>query len=278
MALLACGFINTVIMSLICISAAYRAPLRATLRVRGVRGVHASAVLLHAKKEEDKIIDAEFYDPNERAEERSQRKKSYKIERDASGSVSGSGSEGGGGGLLSSIGTGIAKLLRVDEESKRKKAEKAKLNAGIDKMLQGTGMAGSIIGKVMKGVGGLVMDQLKDSMGAIGAVQDAARHVVELDGALGSGVQVGMPMQQSSSSSNVNGVVTKTVFLVFPVQGQLGGGQVEADATLAGKDNDVTFRSLTLTTQTGKRITLSGRGRGGGGGAGQTITVEGRDV
>ena len=269
------GFIITAIMSLLSMPAAFRAPLRAMLRVRGLRGIHASAVLLRAKKEEDKIIDAEFYDPNERVEEREQREKSYKIEQDASGSVSGSGSEEGGGvgGLLSSIGTGIAKLLGVDEESKRKKAVKAELNAGIDKMLQGTGLAGSIIGKVMKGMGGMVMDQLKGSMDAIGAVQDAARCAVELDGALGGGVRVGLPMQQSSSSTNVNGVVTKTVFLLFPVRGSIGGGQVEADAIIAGKDNDVTFRSLTLTTQSGKRIALSGSG-----GAGQTITVEGRDV
>ena len=170
-----------------------------------------------------------------------------------------------GNGLLSSISTGLMKMFGQDEESKRRKAQKAELNRGIDEMFKGTGLAGGIMAGIAKKVGGAVMDSLKDGMSAIAEVQSRVQQAVELDGSLGSNVRIGMHIQQSSSTMNLNGIVTKNVSLVFPVEGSRGRGQVQCDASISGSDNsDVNFRSIVLITADGRQINVKGPKRGGG--------------
>lgn len=70
---------------------------------------------------------------------------------------------GSGWGVLKSVTNGIARLFGQDEASKRKASQTKELNQGIDRMLQGTGLAGALVGGIMKGVLGSVGAMLAES-------------------------------------------------------------------------------------------------------------------
>lgn len=223
-------------------------------------------------KLKEKIIDAEYFDPKNPKPPKKAKlgMNGYSLNRDDD--MNSPEKESSGGSLFSSIGNNISRFLGIDDDSKRKRERKNELNRSIDQMFKGSGFAGGLMGSLFKGVAGMAMEAMQESMETIGVVQDQAKISVELNGALGVGVAVGMPFQQSSSSMNVNGVTVRKTFMAMPVSGSRGTGQLECDATVTGEKNaEVTFNSLTLLTQDGQRINLKSVGRGPGGG--QVIDV-----
>ena len=71
---------------------------------------------------------------------------------------------------------------------------------------------------------------------------------------------------------NINGQVSKQVFLAMPASGSRGGGQVQLQASISG--GRVNFSGLLLQTDAGQVIDVLGDGGRRGGGSGQVIDVE----
>lgn len=69
-------------------------------------------------------------------------------------------------------------------------------------------------------------------------------------------IQVGMPMQQVSSSSSINGMRTENVQVLLPVQGPAGMGQ--ARVLTVAVDGGRTSLEIEVTTPDGRTMNLSG--------------------
>ena len=60
--------------------------------------------------------------------------------------------ESSGGGMFSRL----ASFFGQDEESIKKRERKKQLNTAIDKVFEGSGALGTVIGSLAKGVGGII--------------------------------------------------------------------------------------------------------------------------
>jgi len=139
-----------------------------------------------------------------------------------------------GGGFFNSI----ARIFGQDEESKKKKEQKKKINSAIDKLFDDAagpnlGLAGAVFKSMAKGVAGMVAEGMTSMQGDMQAVNEQVVDELLRDNKvrslLGERIVCGMAFQSSSSSMNVNGVTSKSIGLVLPVQGELGSGQAQVD-------------------------------------------------
>jgi hypothetical protein len=185
------------------------------------------------------------------------------------------------GGIVKTVGSGLSKLFGQDEESKKKAARKAELNKGIDRIFDEAGLGGGLFRAAAKGIGAMVTDIVSDLNEDIDLVQDALLVELERDSkarfTLGSNINVGMPFQSNSYTSNINGVQTKTVQYIMPVAGSKAQAQAEVSARLS--NGELMLESLSISSLAGRIVVIAPGGRGGGGsgsggGAGDVIDVE----
>jgi len=173
---------------------------------------------------------------------------------------------------------GVKKTFGIDKESQIKRERKREVNTMIDKMMTGTGVLGGVVGGLMKGVGGMVLDAMADSANDVDLVRKKVETSLDMDSSassiLGDDVKCGSPYSSSFSSSNINGFISKSISLAMPVSGSRGDGQVEVQASLDGSGS-VSFNRLIFQSSNGKIINVVGGGGGrGGGGGGKIIDVE----
>ena len=183
--------------------------------------------------------------------------------------------EGGGllGGIVKAVGGGISKLFGQDEQSKKKKARKEALNQGIDKIFDEAGLGGGLLKAAAKGIGGMVTDMVSDLSEDVDLVQDAVLTELERDTkasfALGRNINIGMPFQSSSYSSNVNGIQTKTMQYVMPVAGSKAQAQAEISARMS--ERELVLESLVISSPAGRIVVIAPGGRRGGGGSSGSV-------
>lgn len=180
------------------------------------------------KKEKDaEYIDVEVIDNTKKVN----KKKPEEVRKDSS--------ESGLLGLAKSTAkfavNKLSKLFGQDEESLRRKERTAAFNSEIDKAFRNTGLFGTMMGRAVKLVGGMVMNNLAESMKDIEHVRSDVTDLIALDSncrtALGGSYQVFMPIASSAATSVINGKKNKRMQLVLPVQGSLNNGQVEVIAS-----------------------------------------------
>jgi hypothetical protein len=165
-----------------------------------------------------------------------------------------------GTGLFSRVAT----FFGQDEESLKKKEQKKQLNTAIDKIFEGSGTLGKVVGSLAKGIGGLVAESLYAATADLEVIQDSVLAKIETDAdcvrVLGGVINLSPPFSSSSSSMNVNGNVQKNYQYVMTASGNAGSGQIQVRASMDG-DNKVTISELILQTQRGEVINV-GRGNG----------------
>ena len=142
------------------------------------------------------------------------------------------------GGLLD----GIAKFFGKKEETALEKQQKA-MSREIDQVFKGTGILGSVIGGLAKGVAGMASTMMAETAQDM----DAALRAVErrLAARLGDDVVCDAPFQQAYSSSSFNGQVSKQIQGVTRARGAKGEGTVRFVAVIDGSGR-VDIQSLDL--------------------------------
>ena len=167
--------------------------------------------------------------------------------------------------------SGLAKLFGQDEASLKKKEQKKQINTAIDKMMEGTGLTGKLLGGIMKGVGGMVAEGLANQQVDMQSVNDLIVSTLENDDEcsrlLGRGIGIQQVFSSSSSSSSINGVSSKQLNLGMIVSGSQDSASVQASAS-SGDGKELYLTALTLQFQsTGKiiRVVNSGSSQGGAG-------------
>jgi len=181
----------------------------------------------------------------------------------------------------------VKKIAGQDEQSKlerQRRKEQEELSKPPDLSgLFGGGLlgraAGSMLGSAIKAVG----DQMAEAGRQAEGIRQRATSAIEASSAvrehLGSGVQVGPPMSQSTMSSSINGRVSKTVSLIMPVVGSRGTAQAIVEATESG--DSVSDMNIQVRMPSGAIVNVrdTGDGPGGPGGAsGRIIDAEWKEV
>eukprot|EP00793_Prasinoderma_coloniale_P000168 PRCOL_00005677-RA len=139
----------------------------------------------------------------------------------------------------------LAKWKGEREEKELVKRAREKQSAQIDKVseeLFGGGLMGKLAGGLFKSAFNTLSEAAAEATKGVKEAYDEAAFAVEnsdaVRDALGAPVQCSPPMQQSSSSSNINGVQTQNVGLGFVAQGARGQAQVRAIYTTAGDGSE----------------------------------------
>lgn len=171
---------------------------------------------------------------------------------------------------------GLAKLLGRDEASIKKREQRQELNTALDRMFEGTGIAGGLMKSMLKGVGGMMSDMLTETANDLQSIQSMVTSYLEDDSNVGSylgdNIICSAPISSSSSSSSINGRVSKSYAYIMQVQGRNNAGTVQVQATSEGERIVVT--QLVFQGVDGRVVTVKGRGGGRGGGRGDYIDVE----
>merc|ERR1719428_1579701 len=112
---------------------------------------------------------------------------------------------------------------------------------------------------MVKGLGGMLAEGMAESQATVEligeALIDAIRSDASAESEIGFNPEIGFPMQQSSSMSNVNGVSTQRYDLILPLQGKDGVlWQAQVSATISNKE--VTLDRVVLQSQTGRTLSL----------------------
>ncbi|KAG2495571.1 hypothetical protein HYH03_006171 [Edaphochlamys debaryana] len=145
----------------------------------------------------------------------------------------------------------------------------------------GGGLLPNLLGRAVGGLLSSAVSSLAKQVEAAaresaGAYEEAAQRIqssAKLQDRLGT-VTVGPLMSQSSSSSNINGVVTKQVMLLMPVAGSRGvSGQAQVSVVEGRQGRRMT---IVVRTADGGVITLDDDGPGSARGA--VIDVEYKEV
>jgi len=146
---------------------------------------------------------------------------------------------------------------------------------------------GGLIGRALGGVVASAINQIgqqieQASKESSGAYEDAASRIIssrKLRSYMGE-VRVGPIISQSLSSSSINGQVTKSVNLIFPVYSAAG---LTAQAQVVSQESSASKRSsVVVRLPDGKNIQIEDRHSSGGQEDGydatQTIDVEFKEV
>ncbi|GLC39422.1 hypothetical protein PLESTB_001347500 [Pleodorina starrii] len=138
------------------------------------------------------------------------------------------------------------------------------------------GMVSSALSSLSKQLEEAAREQAGAYEEAVAKMQDSAK----LRARLGT-VTVGPVMSQSSSSSSINGVVTRQVALMMPVYGSLGVSGTAQVTVVQGPQQQTQTMQISVRTSDGAVVQVDDGGRGPGGGRsgrGQVIDVEFREV
>eukprot|EP00747_Dinoflagellata_sp_TGD_P169635 gnl/TRDRNA2_/TRDRNA2_199108_c0_seq1.p1 gnl/TRDRNA2_/TRDRNA2_199108_c0~~gnl/TRDRNA2_/TRDRNA2_199108_c0_seq1.p1 ORF type:complete len:175 (-),score=32.24 gnl/TRDRNA2_/TRDRNA2_199108_c0_seq1:38-520(-) len=105
----------------------------------------------------------------------------------------------------------------------------------------------------------MLAEGMAESQAAVELIQEALLDAIRSDASaeseIGFNPQVGFPMQQSSSMSNINGVTSQRYDLIMPMQGKDGVlWQAQVSATIS--DKEVTLERVVLQSQTGRSLSL----------------------
>jgi hypothetical protein len=184
-------------------------------------------------------------------------------------------------GIISSIFNFGKKLIGKDNDNsklsvleKKKREQKAQMNGMIDEMTKGTGLVGGIFGSVLKGVGGMITEQLAEASKDQTIIQDAIINKLSISliasNKLGSNIVSGLPLQSSSSTINVNGNVQKSFSQVIQVQGSRGVGTVQAVGSV-DSNGTIKFNQLLFQDSTSAITDLLGSDGGNSSGGRGTI-------
>lgn len=91
--------------------------------------------------------------------------------------------------------------------------------------------------------------------------------------ALGNGLSCSSPLSTSSSSMNINGVISKSMTCVMQVEGNKGSGTVQVD-TYSGADNRIQIKTLVVRLFNGRVIKVGENERGQGKGANERNYID----
>jgi hypothetical protein len=232
---------------------------------RGVR-LYSTSTLLNLARKSDDFIDAEIVDSRDGPKD--EKRKSGR----AGGTIINRWDDDENdndrkekGGLLSKV----ASFFGMDKESREKRERKREINTAIDRAFQGTGLLGGLMGGIAKTVGGMMAETMYEATKDFEMVQSAVVRRLEMDSSvtksLGDMISLSQPFTSSSSSMNINGVVTKQYFYIMSASGDRGMGQVQVRASMEGGDK-VMINELILQTQDGRVIRVGDGGRGPSGG------------
>jgi len=172
------------------------------------------------------------------------------------------------GGIANKLTSGISRFQEQKAKNAKKAQQKREINSLIDKAFEGSGLMGGLVGNIVKGIGGIVAESLSETADDYGMVQvqiqNQLRNSPKASAALGEIIALGFPISSQSSSTNINGQVTKNFFYIIPAAGDRGEGQVTAQGSIDGGQR-IFWRSLQLRTKDGP-IDISRSDSGGGGG------------
>lgn len=118
-------------------------------------------------------------------------------------------------------------VLKMDEESVKKREQEKLLNQTVDRALQGTGIFGSIMGGIMKQGLKIAAEAAAENSKDISVIQDSVKFILENDKkvkeAVGSAPECSSPFAIMVNSSSINGRKSfKRYQLSFNVTGSKG--------------------------------------------------------
>ena len=244
-----------------------RRALSSSLTVTRLRSYHAYSALCVARK--DDIIDAEIVREENLPDRRNNDDKSKKNSNDNENNNNPSPSSIGSGlaGIFSSVSNTISRAFggKESEDDRRKKL----MNNQIDKMVKETGIggfAGMMVGGIIKKVGAMLAQQIKESASdyekVCGSVISALNNDEQATRMLGDGAALANPVSSSSSSFTVNGVSTKQMQYIIPLQSHAGS---YVQVTASTSNSRVSVERLILQHNGGTYFIKTGSGGGSGG-------------
>ena len=133
-------------------------------------------------------------------------------------------------------------------------------------------MIGGIFGSIAKTVVSSMADTIAQQAGDIDRLQNLVKDRLEgndeVMNLLGSDLSLSPPLSQSSSSSNINGVVNKAMACMMQVEGSKGSGTLQVEA-YSGADNLIQIKTLVIRLFNGKVLNIGNndRGKRGSGGS-----------
>ena len=164
-----------------------------------------------------------------------------------------------GGGLLKTVFSGLAKVFGQDKKSIERRERRRQAETAIDKVFEGTGLVGGLLGSMVKGMGGLMAEMMEESANDLGNIQTKIVSSLSSDSAcssfLGEDIECSAPFQSSSSSSSINGVVNKSYAYVMQVQGTRNSGTVRVQANI-GSDGAMRILELVFQGSDGRMINV----------------------
>jgi hypothetical protein len=107
---------------------------------------------------------------------------------------------------------------------------------------------------------------MRDAQGETEAVVSAVRAQLSSSTTatsyLGDNVYVGLPVSSMSSSTNINGIVQKSITLILPVSGRVSNAFVRVVASVVDGGQSAEIRQLILQTPDGRSIQIIDRDKG----------------
>ncbi|CAM9856024.1 unnamed protein product, partial [Heterosigma akashiwo] len=128
----------------------------------------------------------------------------------------------------------IGKLLGKDKKkdeittTERRTEPVNDVNSAIDTLLKDAPLPVKLAGGLIKGIAGMAGSMMAETRNDVEEVLDEMNRALRFDpnvqALLGEGAQCGLVLSQSYSSSNINGRVSKQLFLQVQVAGARGAG------------------------------------------------------
>ena len=142
----------------------------------------------------------------------------------------------------------LAERERAAEEAEA--LDRSPLMRELDAALDEVPLVGGILKRAVRKGARELQKAVRSTREVVEAAAAAMRDDRDLMERMGGAIQVGMPVQQTSSSATVGGVATQTVLLLLPVQGPAGTGQARVSSvTTAGGDATL---EISVTTPDGR--------------------------
>ena len=153
-----------------------------------------------------------------------------------------------GGGILQTVYDGLARFFGQDRRSIERRERRRQIDIAVNRIFEGTGLVGALIGGIVKRVGYMVTSMMEESANDLRRIQSKTISYLRADSAcysyLGENIQCSSPSQVSSSSSNINGITYRSYLVIMQVYGSRDSGRVRVKAQV---DSDGILRILELT-------------------------------
>ena len=162
-----------------------------------------------------------------------------------------------GEGVLKTAFNRLAKAFGMDRQSIERRQRRREAEAAIDRVFEGTGLMGGLLGGIIKRLGRLVARWMEESAADLSIIQDRVVSSLTADSAcssyLGEDIACGASFQSSSSSSSINGVVNKYYACVMQVKGSRGSGRVRVRAS-TGSNGFIRIKEIMFESSDGRLI------------------------